>query len=172
GLGARSIPECLMIQATRRFPDDEEMHQVIEHHLGELEDKRWKVIAEQLDISLDDVNQIASTIASLNPKPCAGLFNEQSEYMYPDITIDEEFGDYTVTLGDHYLPKISLNHDYMSLKNVNSHVSSFIKSNYQQYMWLINSIEQRRQTIMKIVDTIIKKQQVILNYCLCHLLPM
>lgn len=172
GLGARSIPECLMIQATRRFPDDEEMHQVIEHHLGELADKRWKVIAKQLDMSLDDVNQIAGAIASLNPKPCAGLFNEQSEYMYPDITIDEEFGDYTVTLGDHYLPKISLNHDYMSLKNVNSHVSSFIKSNYQQYMWLINSIEQRRQTIMKIVDTIIQKQPDFLKYGFTHLQPM
>src|SRR5699024_10170102 len=108
GLGARSIPECLMIQATRRFPEDEDMHSVIEHQLDGLANKRWKVIAEQLDISLDDVNQIASTIASLNPKPCAGLFNEQSEYMYPDITIVEEFGDYTVTLGDHYLPKISL----------------------------------------------------------------
>src|SRR5699024_12050102 len=152
----RSIPECLMIQATRRFPDDEEMHQVIEHHLGELADKRWKVIAKQLDMSLDDVNQIAGAIASLNPKPCAGLFNEQSEYMYPDITIDEEFGDYTVTLGDHYLAKISLNHEYMSLINDKSHVSSFIESNYQQYKWFVNSIEQRRQTIKQIVATIIK----------------
>lgn len=172
GLGARSVKECLLMQAYVRFPSDETMHLLIEHYLGELADKKWDVIAEDLSISLDDINHIANAILSLNPKPCAGLFNGENDYVYPDVVIDEDFDDYAVVLGDRYLPRPKLNADYVALKSGDSRTASFIKSHYQNYVWMMNSIEQRRVTIMKIVKTIIKKQPEFLKYGFTHLKPM
>lgn len=172
GLGARSVEECLLMQAWEHFPNDETMHLVIESYLGELAEKKWDVIAEDLSISLDDVNHVANAISSLNPKPCVGLFNEENEYVYPDVVVDEDFGEYTVVLGDRYLPRPKLNEDYVALKSGDSRTASFIKSHYQNYVWLMNSIEQRRVTIMKIVEAIIRKQPEFLKYGFIHLKPM
>jgi len=166
------VKECLLMQAYVRFPSDETMHLLIEHYLGELADKKWDVIAEDLSISLDDINHIANAILSLNPKPCAGLFNGENDYVYPDVVIDEDFDDYAVVLGDRYLPRPKLNADYVALKSGDSRTASFIKSHYQNYVWMMNSIEQRRVTIMKIVKTIIKKQPEFLKYGFTHLKPM
>src|SRR5699024_4105334 len=150
GLGARDIQECLLLQAKHHYPDNKSMHLIIENHIKELADKRWDTISQSLSMTLMDIKHIADLIVTLNPKPCIGLFNFKTEFLFPDITIREEYGEYIVTLSDAYLPKITLNQDYFNLKNTHPQASSYIKSKYQNYLWMINSIEQRQSTIMKI----------------------
>lgn len=75
GIGARNMTECLLLQAKHHYPDNPHVALVIKNHLEELADKKWKSICEALDITKTDVREIAELIASLNPRPCTGLFS-------------------------------------------------------------------------------------------------
>ncbi len=172
GVGARDIYECLLLQATYYYPGDELLAIVIEHHLEALANKKWKELAKQLNISLQDVKQLYEQMITLNPRPCAGLFNSRPDVLYPDVTVENVNGTYTVSLNDHYLPKIHLNETYMSLKDTNPSASSYIKDHYRQYQWLVKSIEQRKATIIKITNTIIEKQRPFLEHGFSDLHPM
>lgn len=172
GIGSRDLKECLLLQAKHHFPDKPLIHQVIEHYLVELGDKKWQAISDKLNVTLLEIQQISDAIASLNPRPCTGLFNNEPNYLFPDISIEQENGGYKIILGDRYLPKITINQNYVNLKNSHPQVSSYIQSNYQQYNWLINSIEQRKNTMIKIANEIIKKQPSFLEHGFSHLKPM
>ena len=172
GIGARDLKECLLLQAEHFFPDEPLIQQVIEHHLIELGDKKWQAISDKLNVTLFDIQQIFNAIASLNPRPCTGLFNNEPNYLFPDISIKKENGDYTIVLGDRYLPKININQNYLNLKNSHPQISSYIQANYQNYNWLINSIEQRKNTMIKIASEIIKMQPDFLEHGFSHLKPM
>ncbi len=62
-------------------------------------------------------------------------------------------------LNDSYLPTIRLNNNYSSLLFEKDETSKYITNQYRRYKWLLNSIEQRRQTILKIVKVIINRQE-------------
>src|SRR5699024_12647508 len=66
GIGARDLKECLFLQAKHFFPDKPLMHQVIEHYLVELGDKKWQAISDKLNVTLLEIQQISDAIASLN----------------------------------------------------------------------------------------------------------
>src|SRR5699024_12776137 len=96
-------------------------------------------------------------------KPCARMNNATASYLYPDITIEEDNGNYIVFLNDNYIPKIHLNQEYMPLLKGKNETSKYVNQNYTKYMRLINSIEQRRNTISKIVNVIANKQRAFLE---------
>lgn len=172
GIGARNLKECLILQAKHHFPGETAIHRVIEHYLEKLANKKWQDISQDLNISLSEVKQIADAIASLNPRPCTGLYNDETNYLFPDLTIEQENESYKIVLGDRYLPKININQSYLNLKDSHPKVSSYIQSNYQNYNWLINSIEQRKSTMIKIANEIIKKQPDFLEHGFSRLKPM
>lgn len=159
GIGARDLRECLLLQAQAYYPEDTYVEQVIKDHLDLLANKKWQDIARTLNITLKDVKKIAERIQTLHPKPCARMNNTPANYLHPDITIEKDNGKYIVSLNDHYIPKIHLNQDYMPLLKGKNDTSKYVNQNYKKYMWLINSIEQRRNTILKIAKVIVKKQR-------------
>jgi len=159
GIGARDLKECLLLQAQAYYPDDTNIELIIRDYLDLLANKKWQEIARTLNITLKDVKKIAEQIQKLNPKPCARMNNATASYLYPDITIEEDNGNYVVSLNDNYIPKIHLNQEYMPLLKGNNETSKYVNQNYKKYMWLINSIEQRRNTILKIAKVIVKKQR-------------
>lgn len=161
GVGARDLRECLTLQALAFFPDEPIIAQVITDYLGLLADKKWQEISRVLDISLAEIKEIFSRIQILDPKPCAKIDHTgQAGYLYPDILIDKnEHAEYTIALNDNYVPNIQVNQQYMNLINNKNDTSKYISQNYKRYMWLINSIEQRRSTILKIARVIADKQR-------------
>src|SRR5699024_1451782 len=68
-------------------------------------------------------------------------------------------GNYIVSLNDNYIPKIHLNQEYMPVLKGKSETPKYVNQNYKEYMWLINSIEQRRNTILKLAKVMVKKQR-------------
>src|SRR5690625_6867524 len=94
--------------------------------------------------------------------------NATASYIYPDITIEEDNGNYIVSLNDNYIPKIHLNQEYMPLLKGKNETSKYVNQNYKKYMWLINSIEQRRNTILKIAKVIVKNNGIFSKTVLLH----
>lgn len=172
GIGARSLVECLQLQLAFKYPDQLLAKKVIESHLDLLASRKWNDIVRVMKISLEKVKEIYELIQTLNPKPCLHLSDFKVEYIVPDIVVEIKKGKLIHYLNESYLPKIGLNKDYSCLLNGKDETSHYISNQYTNYKWLINSIEQRRLTILKIVEVLIKKQEKFFKEGFCSLKPL
>lgn len=172
GLASESITHCLALQAQQYFPEEKNVLPVIQNYLEELASSKWDAIATALCISIKEVSQAAEKISTLNPYPCPGLFQEETNYASPDIQITATNEGYEITLQEAFLPKIHVNQDYLNLKQKDSETSAYIQTNYQNCRWLMNSIEQRQKTIEKIATYIVQEQTAFLQQGFAVLKPM
>lgn len=158
GVGARDAAECLALQLTYYYPDEELTARVVQHHLDLLARKRWNELISLYDLSMTDLKHMYERIRTLDPRPAVSFMNDQATYVQPDIIIEEQNGTFTISLNDYYLPDIRFNRDYLPHMHEDSGLSSYINDHYKKYQWLMNSIEQRRSTILKITEVVIRKQ--------------
>src|SRR5690625_150909 len=159
GVGARSLSECLKLQMDYYYPEETFASHIVKHHLTELANKKWHALARKYNVALADIQYIFHLIQTLEPKPNIHLSSQTNEYVYPDIIITEENGKFFVQLNDHYLPDIRLNKQYLPLLNDQSSMSTYMNKQYKNYQWLLNSMEQRRSTILKITKVVIQRQK-------------
>lgn len=159
GIGARDMVDCLFVQAKHRYSEDVLLHDIICNHLQDLADKRWEKLANQLAIPLEKIQEVFQTIQTLDPRPAMQFTNTNVHYITPDITIDYDKNDQlTIQLHEHYIPNIHFNRDYVKKTNETKEISRYVQSQYEQFEWLRSSIEQRRRTILKIMEVLIRYQ--------------
>jgi RNA polymerase sigma-54 factor len=159
GIGARNLIECLLLQITYEYPQQKVAESLIKNHLDLLANRKWNEIAAIMNISLEKVKEITDFIKTLDPKPCASLSDFSAQYLNPDIIIESNETGISFYLNDSYLPTIHFTNNYTNALNSNDETSKYIRNKLANYNWLISSIEQRRQTIIKIMKVIIKKQE-------------
>lgn len=159
GIGARNLKECLLLQLTNDGPEEKLAECLIHNHLNFLANRKWGEISSRMNIPLIKVQEIYDFILTLNPKPCSCIADFSIEYLTPDIIVEIKESGISYYLNDSYLPAIHLNNQYVSMLNNQDETSKYISDQYTNYQWLLSSIEQRRQTILKIVKAIIKKQE-------------
>ena len=159
GIGARTLKECLLLQITYEHPKQQIAECLITNHLDLLSTRKWNEIASRMNLSLATVKEVTDFIKTLNPKPCAFLADFSAEYLNPDIIVEYKNTGLSYYLNDSYLPTIHLNKEYAKLPTANDDTSKYMQSKLTNYKWLKSSIEQRRQTIIKIMQVIINKQE-------------
>ena len=159
GIGARNVKECLLIQAEKYYPEDELICTMIDQYLEPLANKQWGKIADELDVTLQVVKEVYEKIQTFHPRPAANFTVETNRYVEPDIIIEAhtDKDTFIIQLNERYLPDIQFNHIY-SEYGKNEEIAQFVKTCYQKYEWLKNSIEQRRETILKIMEVIVQRQ--------------
>ncbi|MGA3675706.1 RNA polymerase factor sigma-54 [Lysinibacillus agricola] len=159
GIGARNLKECLLLQTMYRESSPAHAETVIFSYLDELANKEWKKIANELNISLCKLQEIYQFIQTLQPKLSSLFHQEAVHHNTPDIIVDYVDGTITFSLNDYYLPKINIHADYAPYITANSSEKSYFKKYLSDYQWLVNSVEQRRNTIIKIMRALIEKQK-------------
>ncbi|HJF33481.1 MAG TPA: RNA polymerase factor sigma-54 [Sporosarcina psychrophila] len=159
GIGARNLIECLQLQIIYEYPEEILAECLILNHLDLLANHKWNEIAFRMNLSLVEVKEIHEFIKTLNPKPCSHISDFKTEYLTPDIVVDFKDEEISYHLNDGYLPKIQLNKEYTNLLKEKSTTSKYLNSQFNDYQQLLNSIEQRRTTILKIMKVIIKRQE-------------
>lgn len=157
GIGARNLKETLLLQLRHLYPEEKLTEKIIKDYLDVLADKKWHTISKELKVTLSEIKSSYNLIQTLNPRPCI-LDEQETEYLNPDIIINEIEGELEVFLNDSYLPKINFNNPYTDMQSSNNSLNNFISDKYKDYQVLVNSIEQRKVTILKITQAIIKKQ--------------
>lgn len=174
GIGARDLTECLTMQAEEKYPEDSLLLTLISHYLQPIADKQWHKIAKELNITLLQVKECVEKIQTLHPKPATCLSNVRIEYVQPDIYIDkdEKSGAYTIQLNDYYIPKVHFNQHFSNKLSTSKELLNYVSGHFKKYEWLQKSIEQRRTTILKIMNVIIKHQQSFLREGLRALKPL
>ncbi len=165
GIGARTLEECLLNQINMDDNDGdiEKIEEVIKYHLEDIAYNRIEKISKALGISDIEVKKIVDYIRSLEPKPGRSLSdaNEEVKYITPDAEIVYEDGEFRVVLNEETGPRLNINNFYkqMMRSNKDSKATEFLNDRFNRAMWVIQSIEQRRRTIKKVLESIVKFQK-------------
>lgn len=163
GVCARDLKECLLIQLKSRGIENPDIKEVICNHLEEVAQNRIAKISKELNISLKSVQWICDVIKTLEPKPGRGFANESDsiKYIIPDVYLYYIDGEYVISVNDSSTPRLVINNYYKQLlsRTKDENTTSFLTERLNSAMWLIKSIEQRRMTIYKVVESILKFQK-------------
>ncbi|WZO99069.1 RNA polymerase factor sigma-54 [Isosphaeraceae bacterium EP7] len=163
GVGARSLRECLLLQLTPDTPYRDELRILISSHLEDLQQNRLPSIEKKSGLSIDVIKQAIDQLRRLDPRPGARFAADNAQYVIPDLIVEaDENGEYQVRLEDERTPQLSISRYYQKqLKNkaTDPATREFIQKKIQSARWLIESIEQRRNTLLKVARAIIEHQK-------------
>ena len=163
GVGARNLKECLLLQLTPDTPFRDELHVLITHHLDDIQQNRLPAIERKTGFDLDTIKEAIDQLRRLNLRPGARPESTSSQYVLPDLIVEaDEHGNYEVRLIDEYTPQLSISRHYQRIlrdKGADPGTREFIQKKIQSARWLIESIEQRRNTLLKVARAIIEHQK-------------
>ena len=159
GVGARDLSECLRIQAKRQGIYEGLVAAVIDHHLDEVAEARYKVIADEENCSLEDLQLAVDIIRTLNPKPGSSYGDASSDYIVPDVVVRKVDGKYIVLVNDDTIPHLNIASVYREHADFDPDTRKYIEQRLNSAVWLLKSIEQRRQTLRHVVEEIVRQQQ-------------
>jgi RNA polymerase sigma-54 factor len=163
GVGARNLRECLLLQLTPDVPCRDILQILVANHLDDIEQNRLPAIEKKTGISIDKIKEALEHLRRLNPRPGSQYVPESTQYVLPDLIVEpNEHGEYEVRLVDDHTPQLAISRYYQKqLKNKSTDPAAreFIQKRIQSARWLIESIEQRRNTLLKVARAIIEHQK-------------
>ncbi|HKM53089.1 MAG TPA: RNA polymerase factor sigma-54 [Isosphaeraceae bacterium] len=168
GVAARDLRECLLLQLTPDLPSFEVLRTLISHHLDDLQHNRLPAIEKRTGYSLDVIKEAIEHLRRLNPKPGASFAADSgTQYVVPDLIVEpKNEGGYDVRLVDEHTPHLSISRYYQKQlrnKQTDPAAREFIQKRIQSARWLIESIEQRRNTLLKVARAIVEHQKIFLD---------
>ncbi len=178
GVAARSLEECLLIQAERFHPDHELLKSIIREHISDLERKSYSKIARLQGVAKEAVLEAVRLIRQLEPRPGGGYSEDDTRYITPDIYIRKYDGEWIASLNEDGLPRLRISNFYrqqLAKKKQNGEddeVKEYIQEKMRGAMWLIRSIHQRQSTIIKVAESIIEFQREFFDHGIHHLKPL
>jgi len=173
GVAARDLQECLLLQIAR-MECPEYTLEVIRDFFMPFADKKWKKISKKLGITLNDIQLISDFIQTLQPRPCAGFSNDKPSFIVPDVVVEIMEDQLVIRMADDTLSKISLNEGYYKELKIHGdkQVNQFLQEKHQEFQWILRGIQQRRETIFKVMSKIAEKQSECMQKGLAYLRPM
>lgn len=160
GVFAVNIQECLILQLERRGALDQNLKEIIENHLDDVASGNLASISRTLNISTAQVRKYIHVIQSTNPRPFSNYNGEKAQYIVPDILLTEDEGEWKIELNDSWIGNYSLNDYYLKMMNQieDPQLKDYFQKKYERCCCIIASIEQRRNTILKISKAIVERQ--------------
>jgi RNA polymerase sigma-54 factor len=175
GVGARDLRECLQLQLAERHGCDNLAYRIIADHFEDLSNHKWNDIAKALGITPREVQDAADMVATLDPKPGREFSEITGNYVVPDLIIDKIEGDYQVFLNDGNLPRLRISPTYLQLvrdRAFKGSAKEFVSSKLNSANWMVQAIEQRRQTMIKTMSYILERQHEFFEKGVQHLKPL
>jgi len=163
GVGARNLSECLMIQLKEKGIQDKNAYIIVEKYLEDVATNKIQKISKELRITVKRVQNIFDIIKMLEPKPARGFIvdSDNIRYIVPDISIEKINGEYVILVNDSNLPMLTISGYYKNMINNldDKEANKFLTDKLNSSMWLIKSIEQRKMTLYKVAESILKFQR-------------
>jgi RNA polymerase sigma-54 factor len=163
GIAARDLQECLTLQLKHSGLVDTLGERLLKEHFQDLVAHRWTEIARKVGCTPAEAQAAADAIAKLNPKPGRAYSSGDENYVIPDLIVEKIDGEYLVFINDANLPRLKLSKSYQDIardkKRYDAEHKEFITSRLSAAQWLIQAIEQRRQTMLKVMHFIVDRQR-------------
>ena len=177
GCGARDVRECLLIQLEARGETNRLANQLIREHLEELQQHKLPHLAKQIGADLETLAAELQFIRTLDPYPGRRYSSEEPILISPEIYIEklEENGEYVIYFADDGSPRLRINPSYQQMlaqASVTKETRNFIKEKMRSAVDLLRNIEHRRQTIYRVVESIVQRQREFLDKGVEYIKPM
>ena len=164
GIGARNLQECLLIQLSAQGLQDSLAAKIIRDHFKDFKQKKYLEVSKKLKIPIQEVQNQCKIIAQLDPKPGLEIMAGDPQYVIPDLVVEKVDDKYVVYLNDRNIPRLRISQAYQEelMKDKTTgdkETKEFIHSRLKSARWLIQTIEQRRRTMVKVMECIVEKQR-------------
>lgn len=176
GIAARDLRETLLLQLRDRGRERSLAYRIVDGHFDDLANRRLPELAEEYGITPREVQAGADEIAKLDPKPGLRFADTSDSYVIPDLTVEKVDGRYRVSHADTSLPRLKLSPVYREVAadraRFQGENKAFISERLNSARWLIQAIEQRRQTMLKVMDFVVERQHDFFEKGVEHLRPL
>ncbi len=175
GIGARDLGECLHIQLKHLNVEDSVATQIVQHHLKQLQNKQYQEIARSLGRPLSLVLAQVEIIKKLDPRPGQRYNKTEARLIEPDVFIVKTDEGYSVAVNEDDVPQLRLNPTYKKMieqDGSSKDVRDYVKERYSSAIQFIKNIEQRKQTIVRVCEAIVRRQTGFLDRGIDYLRPM
>jgi len=163
GIGARNLQECLIIQLQERGQKNELAIRILEEHFNDFTNKRYEKLVKNLGVSVEEIKEAIDSISKLNPKPGEGYINTNENYIIPDLVVEKVGNEYIPSINDGNVPQLRINSAYRRMLtdggSIPDETKKYIHQRLESARWLINSIQQRKITMIKVMKEIIERQR-------------
>ncbi len=157
GIGSRNLRECLLLQLRDKEQNDGLVYEIVDRHFEQLVNHRWAEISKELGVSPQQVQAAADEIAKLDPKPGLQYALGEGNYIIADLVVEKVDGDYIVFHNDTALPRLRLSRSYREVARDKAKFKGenkeFISNKLNNANWMLQAIEQRRQTMLKVMTS-------------------
>ena len=178
GVAAPSIADCLLIQLNQFSSDTpflKESKLIISNHIDLLGNRDYRQLMRKTRLKEDQLREVMRLIQSLNPRPGDAVIKGDDQYVIPDVSVEKKNGRWIVELNSDTAPKLSINQQYAAMTKTTKSSSGdgqFIRSNLQEAKWFIKSLESRNDTLLKVSNCIVQRQQGFLEHGAEAMRPM
>lgn len=176
GVGARDLKECLLLQFTLETPQRDLVRQLILYHLEDIYNNRLPAIQRRTQASLAEIHQAIEVLRQLNPRPGREFGHNQTQYATPDVIIEiAPDGDLIVQIVEDWIPNVVISRHYREMlksKSSDKLTRDYLRKNLQQATWLLEAVEQRRNTLERVTRAIIEHQREFLEHGPDYIKPL
>jgi RNA polymerase sigma-54 factor len=189
GIASRSLQECLLVQLETMPADTPSRDVAIRMLMKAYKDftmKHFESIKRRLQLSDAQLKEAFDLVQRLNPKPGEGDFTAAQNYITPDFTVRYLEDEFYISLNSANAPQLRISKGYQHMleklssekkrgvkrSDIDSETKNFLKTKLESARWFINSINQRRATMLKVMHTIVELQQDFFKFGEGNLKPM
>jgi len=177
GCGARDVKECLLVQLEVRGESDRLASKLISEHFADLQQHKLPHLSKQIGVDVEVLLEELQFIRTLDPYPGRRYSSEEPILISPEIYIeklDENDDEYIIYFADDGSPRLRVSQQYQQMlsQGVSNETKSFIREKMRSAVDLLRNIEHRRQTIYKVVESIVARQKEFLDHGVQYLKPM
>jgi RNA polymerase sigma-54 factor len=161
GIGAANLGECLLLQLAVKGRSDSLAARIIRDHFALLTRRRIPELARKLGIHTDDIQEAIEEVGTLDPAPGRRFADDNNRVVVPDVTVEKDGDEWKIHLNSDYIPRLRISSTYKDLiakGSLTKEERDYVRERIRSGKFLINSIDQRQQTIERITREILKAQ--------------
>lgn len=163
GVGAKDLKESLLTQLKEKNLEDSLACQIVSQHLSELDKKSPSQLSKLLKVGFEEVQKAMEIIRGLSPRPATGRFAKGASPIFPDLIVEKIGAEYVVFHNDKNVPRLRINPTYRKMIKKSSGSShetkKYVRQKLEQARWFLNALNQRRSTMIKVMEAILKEQK-------------
>ena len=176
GIAARDLRECLLLQLNVDIPHYQWVRTLIMNHLEDMRDNRIPQIQKATGFTFDQIQEAWAELRKLEPKPARSFTETFAPAVTPDLSVIlDQDGKYVVKMDEGPVRNLYISKYYrqrLANDQATKEEREFIKRKINAAQWLIESIEQRRSTLLKVSQAIVNYQRKFLDEGPEHVEPL
>ena len=164
GVGARDVRECLLIQIRQSSEDVSFETALVTNHLEDMLENRLPDIAKKMNCTVENINHAIERLSKFDTSPGLQIGRNHNHPITADVIVEfsEETDDYTIRLVEDGLPRLRISDDYVKMASgnkVGDNAKQFLQNNIRSAQWIIDAIQQRKNTLLKVTRSIVNRQR-------------